>query len=40
MNPATWGQMAQFMKSAGQIPRVIPAQDVMTDQFIPAVATR
>jgi len=38
VNPATWDQMAQFMKNAGQIPRTIPAQDVMTDQFIPAAA--
>ncbi len=39
MNPATWDQMAQFMKNAGQIPRVIPAQAAMTDQFIPAAVT-
>jgi len=38
MNPATWDQMAQFMKDADQIPRAIPAQDVMTDRFIPTAA--
>lgn len=38
MNPATWDQMSQFMRDAGQIPSVVPAADVMTDQFVPASA--
>ena len=36
MDPATWDQMSEFMQDAGQIPRAVPAQEVMTDRFIPA----
>ncbi len=38
MDPATWDQMSQFMQNAGQIPRAVPAQEAMTDRFIPAAA--
>ncbi|MBS0519773.1 MAG: ABC transporter substrate-binding protein [Proteobacteria bacterium] len=34
MNPAVWGQMIGFLKDGGQIPKVVPAAEVMTDAYI------
>lgn len=34
MNPAIWDQMIGFLKDGDQIPRVVPASDVMTDAYI------
>ena len=34
MNPATWDQMIGFLKDGEQIPRTIPASEVMTDEFL------
>jgi NitT/TauT family transport system substrate-binding protein len=36
MNPATWDQMAAFLKDGDQIPRTPSAKEVMTDDFLPA----
>lgn len=34
MNPAIWDQMIGFLKDGEQIPRTIPASEVMTDDFL------
>jgi NitT/TauT family transport system substrate-binding protein len=34
MNPAIWDQMIGFLKDGDQIPRVVPASDVMTDAYL------
>ena len=34
MNPAIWEQMIGFLKDGEQIPRTIPASEVMTDDFL------
>lgn len=34
MNPATWEKMIGFLKDGEQIPRTIPASEVMTDEFL------
>jgi NitT/TauT family transport system substrate-binding protein len=39
MNPGVWEQMIAFLKDGDQIPRTVPATEVMTDAFITAPAT-
>lgn len=34
MNPAIWEKMIGFLKEGEQIPRTIPASEVMTDEFL------
>jgi NitT/TauT family transport system substrate-binding protein len=34
MNPAIWDQMVGFLKEGDQIPKVIPASEVMTNEFL------
>jgi NitT/TauT family transport system substrate-binding protein len=34
MNPAVWNQMIGFLKDGDQIPRTVPASEVMTDAYI------
>jgi NitT/TauT family transport system substrate-binding protein len=34
MNPAIWDQMIGFLKDGDQIPKVIPAGEVMTNEFL------
>ena len=34
MNPAIWEKMIGFLKDGEQIPRTIPASEVMTDEFL------
>jgi NitT/TauT family transport system substrate-binding protein len=34
MNPAIWDQMVGFHKEGDQIPKVIPASEVMTNEFL------
>jgi NitT/TauT family transport system substrate-binding protein len=34
MNPAIWDQMIGFLKEGDQIPKVIPASEVMTNEFL------
>jgi NitT/TauT family transport system substrate-binding protein len=34
MNPAIWDQMISFLKEGDQIPKVIPAAEVMTNEFL------
>jgi len=34
MNPAIWDQMIGFLKDGDQIPKVVPASEVMTDAYI------
>jgi len=34
MNPAIWDQMIGFLKDADQIPKVIPAGEVMTNEYL------
>jgi NitT/TauT family transport system substrate-binding protein len=34
MNPAMWDQMIGFLKEGDQIPKVIPAAEVMTNEFL------
>lgn len=35
MNPALWDQMIGFLKDGEQIPKVIPAAEVMTNEYLP-----
>ena len=35
MNPALWDQMIGFLKDADQIPKIIPASEVMTNEYLP-----
>jgi NitT/TauT family transport system substrate-binding protein len=34
MNPAIWDQMIGFLKDGDQIPKIIPASEVMTNEFL------
>jgi hypothetical protein len=35
MNPARWDEMIAFYKEYDQIPKTIPAAEMMTNDFIP-----
>ena len=35
MNPSIWDQMIGFLKEGDQISKVVPASEVMTDEFLP-----
>jgi NitT/TauT family transport system substrate-binding protein len=37
MNPAVWDEMMAFYKEYEQIPRVIPADEMMTNAFNPGI---
>jgi NitT/TauT family transport system substrate-binding protein len=39
MNPTIWDQMIGFLKDGEQIPKTIPASDVMTNEFLPKKAS-
>jgi NitT/TauT family transport system substrate-binding protein len=34
MNPAVWDQMIGYLKGGDQIPRTVPASEVMTDEYL------
>ncbi len=38
MEPATWDEMGHFFHDAGQVPRFVPAAEIMTDAFLPKQA--
>jgi hypothetical protein len=37
MNPMVWDEMMAFYKEYDQIPRVIPADEMMTNGFNPGI---
>jgi len=39
MNPATWEQMVAVLKDGDQIPKTVPASDVMTDEYLAGPGT-
>ena len=40
MNPSVWDQVIAFYQEYGQIPRTIPAAEMMTNEFIPGPGLR
>lgn len=40
MNPDVWAGMVRFYKEAGEIPREIPVEEVMTNAFLPGPEAR
>jgi NitT/TauT family transport system substrate-binding protein len=38
MEPATWNDMGHFFHDAGQVPRFVPATEIMTDAYLPKPA--
>jgi ABC-type nitrate/sulfonate/bicarbonate transport system substrate-binding protein len=40
MNPSVWDQIITFYQEYGQIPRTIPAAEMMTNAFIPGPGLR
>jgi NitT/TauT family transport system substrate-binding protein len=40
MNPATWDQMIAVLKDGDQIPKTVPAAEVMTDEYLAGPGTQ